>query len=79
MRLSSPFPTVLTLSLLALFAARADDVDDYIRAEMERQHIPGLALAVVRDGHIEKTAAYGLASFAPGRFSQKASNKNSFH
>ena len=62
MRSSTLFPTVLTLSLLALFAARADDVDDYVRAEMERQHIPGLALAVVRDGQLEKTAAYGLAN-----------------
>jgi CubicO group peptidase (beta-lactamase class C family) len=37
-------------------------VDDYIRAEMDRQHIPGLSLAVVKVGKVQKSAAYGLAN-----------------
>ena len=54
--------TLLALILLARVAARADDVDDYIQAEMKRQHIPGLALAVVKQGQVEKSAGYGLAN-----------------
>ena len=35
---------------------------DYIRAEMARRKIPGLALAVVQHGQIVRLAGYGLAS-----------------
>jgi D-alanyl-D-alanine carboxypeptidase len=41
--------------------ASADPADDYIRAEMKRQNIPGLALAVVKDGVVVKAAGYGVA------------------
>ncbi len=41
---------------------RADEVDEYIQAEMTKQHIPGLTLGVVKDGKLEKAAAYGLAN-----------------
>jgi len=37
-------------------------VDAYIRTEMQNRRIPGLAVAVVRDGHIVATQAYGLAN-----------------
>jgi CubicO group peptidase (beta-lactamase class C family) len=48
--------------LIAMTAsARADKVDRFIEAEMKRRHIPGLALAVVRDGKPTKVKAYGLA------------------
>ncbi|WP_419161152.1 serine hydrolase domain-containing protein [Candidatus Palauibacter sp.] len=42
-------------------AGPADEVDDFIRGEMERQNIPGLSLAVVRHGENVKAAGYGLA------------------
>jgi len=41
--------------------APADPVDDYIHAVMEKNHVPGVALAIVRDGKMEKLAAYGVA------------------
>lgn len=41
--------------------APADPVDGYLQAVMEKHHVPGAALAIVRDGKIEKLAAYGLA------------------
>ena len=41
--------------------AHADAVDDYVRAQLARNHIPGLSLAVVRDGKVEKLQSYGLA------------------
>jgi D-alanyl-D-alanine carboxypeptidase len=42
-------------------AAQSDAIDDYVRAEMARRHIPGLALAVVRNGTVVKLGHYGLA------------------
>jgi len=39
----------------------ADPVDDYLRLVMENNKIPGAAVAIVRDGKIEKIAAYGFA------------------
>jgi len=41
---------------------RADQVDDIVKAEMAQQHIPGLALAVMKDGHIVRSGGYGMAS-----------------
>src|ERR1051325_5934964 len=42
--------------------AQADKVDEYIEAEMRKQHIPGLSLAVVQAGKVVKSKAYGLAN-----------------
>jgi D-alanyl-D-alanine carboxypeptidase len=52
----------LVLLLTATVAVRADKVDDYVKAEMQKQHIPGLSLAVIRDGKIIKAEGYGLAN-----------------
>jgi len=48
--------------LVAAPPARADAIDDYIKVEMERRHIPGLALAVARNGKIVKVRGYGIAN-----------------
>jgi D-alanyl-D-alanine carboxypeptidase len=49
--------------LLALsVAVRADKVDDYIKSEMQRQHLPGLSLVVIKDQKIVKVQGYGLAN-----------------
>ena len=48
--------------LLAQSASSPDKVDEYVRAEMEKQHIPGLSLLVRRDGKIVKAQGYGLAN-----------------
>jgi CubicO group peptidase (beta-lactamase class C family) len=37
-------------------------VGDYVKAEMQRQHIPGLALLVTRDGKIVRSEGFGLAN-----------------
>jgi len=52
----------LLLMLAAAVAIRADKVDDYVKAEMLKQHIPGVSLAVVKDGKIIKAEGYGLAN-----------------
>ncbi len=41
-------------------------MDDYIHAVMEKHHVPGVAMALVRDGKIEKIAAYGVADLESG-------------
>jgi len=57
---------VLLFVLLPVFAPqlRADAVDDFVNAELARQQIPGLALAVMKDGKLAKAAGYGLANVA---------------
>jgi CubicO group peptidase (beta-lactamase class C family) len=58
------FPVfALVLSVSPAFAAdQPDSVDDYVRAEMEKQHVPGLALLVARGGQIVRAQGYGLAN-----------------
>jgi len=47
----------------SVFAQQAPDaVDEYIRAEMEKHHIPGLSLLVSRDGKPIRAQGYGLAN-----------------
>ena len=41
--------------------ARADAIDDYVQAQMQRQHVPGVALGVVLKGKFVKEKGYGLA------------------
>src|SRR3712207_5112220 len=57
----------LALILLLSTACLAQDfsetrIDDYIRAEMQAQQIPGVALAVVKDGNVVLARGYGLAN-----------------
>jgi CubicO group peptidase (beta-lactamase class C family) len=68
MRLRTRVAPLFLLLLLGALPVRvcADRVDDYVRAQMSRRHIPGLALAVVRDGRIIRTRGYGLASVELG-------------
>ena len=43
-------------------AGISEKVDAYVAAEMRTEKMPGLALAVVRDGQISKARGYGLAN-----------------
>jgi D-alanyl-D-alanine carboxypeptidase len=42
--------------------AEADKIDDYVSAQMRQLHIPGLSLAIVREGRIAKAQGYGFAN-----------------
>ena len=53
---------LLAAAVSALVAPQGDAVDAYVRSELTARRLPGVALAVVRDGRIVKTAGYGLAS-----------------
>jgi D-alanyl-D-alanine carboxypeptidase len=52
----------LLLTFVASLAASADSIDDYIRAEMKRQGVPGLSLGVVKDGQVVKAEGYGFSN-----------------
>lgn len=52
----------LSLACAVLAPAHADKVDDYIRRQMALNHVPGAAVAIVRDGKIAKLQTYGLAN-----------------
>ena len=58
------FPFVVSLLFLRALAvpARADEIDDYVKATISQRNIPGLSLAVVRDGRLVKAAGYGFAN-----------------
>lgn len=47
--------------LCATSAAQADPADDFIKERLAEFQLPGLSLAVVKDGQIIKAAGYGFA------------------
>src|SRR5688500_452435 len=49
------------LTLLVFCSVQADLVDERIQADMEREHIPGLAVAVITNGVLAKAQGYGWA------------------
>lgn len=57
-----PFLFLFLLAIPSNANAQADKVDDYIKSQMETQKIPGLSIAVVRNGEIVKAKGYGLAN-----------------
>lgn len=56
------------ISLLLVFTfstavyAQADSIDLFIKAQMQKRKIPGLQLAIVKNGKVIKTGNYGLAN-----------------
>ncbi len=52
----------LSLALCAAVPAAADSVDDYVRAVMQKKKIPGVSIAIVRDGSLTKAEGYGFAN-----------------
>ncbi|HWF06464.1 MAG TPA: serine hydrolase domain-containing protein [Candidatus Angelobacter sp.] len=65
---SSALAASMTLLLLAFACTASAQVfntqtlDDYVTAQMQWEHIPGLSLAVVKDGKIILAKGYGLAN-----------------
>lgn len=47
--------------VLCVASASADKVDAYLKEQMRKAHIPGLAVAIVRNGKLVKTGTYGYA------------------
>jgi len=53
--------TLLTLSATT-FNASADNIDDFVHAEMAKAKIPGMSVAVIQNNKVIKESAYGVAS-----------------
>ena len=62
LRLAALLLLTATVLLGITKPTQADGVDDYLKAQMAAHHIPGLSVAVVQDGRVVKTAAYGVSS-----------------
>lgn len=68
MHIKTPRNRLLCLFVIALCVNRAfasdqtDLVERYIHSEMERQHVPGVALLVSRGGQIVRAQGFGLAN-----------------
>jgi hypothetical protein len=40
----------LAFLLVALLAARADEVDSFLISQLESRHLPGVSIAIVKNG-----------------------------
>jgi CubicO group peptidase (beta-lactamase class C family) len=64
------WPAVFIMLFFAAFGVHAQNsattvavaVTDYVHAEMQRQHIPGLSLLVIKDNKIIRAEGFGLAN-----------------
>ena len=54
-------PLLLALMLAAAAPVRAQDIDDFVRGWIEKQHVPAAVIAVVKDGALIRVEGYGLA------------------
>ena len=53
---------IALLLLVSPRLAAADLVDDIVNAELKRQGVPGVSVAIVREGQLVKAEGYGLAN-----------------
>lgn len=53
--------TVIGL-LSNLASAQTDGVDSYLMRQMQKNHVPAISVAIVRNGKIEKLKSYGVAN-----------------
>ncbi len=68
--MSKPFTFIVFAVLLSPVFAWGDRADDFVKAQMEQRRIPGLVLAIVKNGNAIKHEAYGAANLelnAPAR------------
>lgn len=54
--------SLLMLLLPACRGSESERIDAFVRAEMERQKIPGLALAIVKGGEVVVARGYGMSN-----------------
>src|SRR5207249_4039768 len=53
---------ILVFVFLSAGCVLADRIDNVVKAQMEREKIPGLACAIIKDGKTLKVQGYGLAN-----------------
>jgi CubicO group peptidase (beta-lactamase class C family) len=54
-------PLAAILVAAAAVNAQPQDIDEFIKGWIERQHVPAVAVAVIKDGEAIKLEGYGLA------------------
>jgi D-alanyl-D-alanine carboxypeptidase len=60
---SKPITLLALILLLCKVAfAQTDKVNDYLKSEMGKRHIPGASLAIIRDGRVILAREYGQAN-----------------
>ena len=47
---------------VSIIAGQSKEVDRYIRGWMEKRHIPGVSLIVIKNGKVVKASSYGVAN-----------------
>ncbi|WP_157815873.1 serine hydrolase [Spirosoma pollinicola] len=55
-------PLAVISLLLLVSPVLADDLDDFIRDQLRKRHVPGLSIAIIQDGKIVKAMTYGSAT-----------------
>ncbi len=53
---------VLATLLCLIASVSADSLDDFIRSEIAKRRIPGLSVAVIRDGKVLRETGYGFSN-----------------
>jgi CubicO group peptidase (beta-lactamase class C family) len=53
---------LVILAVAIAAQARADQVDDFVLAQMQKLHIPAVSIAVLKHGKVVKANGYGLAN-----------------
>lgn len=56
------FITISSFFFSCVIYAQTDSIDVFIKNEMQKRKIPGLQLAIVKNGRVIKTGNYGLAN-----------------
>lgn len=56
------FRLCLSLVVVTSAALRGDTVDKFVQAEMKAHNIPGISIAVIKNGQLLKAQGYGLAN-----------------
>ncbi|HQU85188.1 MAG TPA: serine hydrolase domain-containing protein [Pyrinomonadaceae bacterium] len=62
MRKTSKIIFAIWLIILSFNAVRADSLDKFIAAEMQKRKIPALSIAVIKDGKVVRAKGYGFAN-----------------
>jgi CubicO group peptidase (beta-lactamase class C family) len=60
------FLLLLVLTLVAAVPVRGQDIDELVKGWMEKQHVPAVSIAVVKDGSLVEAQGYGLADVEHG-------------
>jgi len=52
---------MLVFVLASVVTVRADEIDDWVKSEMQVRHVPAISIAVVKNGVLVKAEAYGVS------------------